>query len=175
MVTRSYPQLAVSDSAVVDARRARLIAAGGEQHALITRALDFIEPLYARRALPSGESLLDHALEAALILSELKLDPSALCAALLYPALDMSADAAGRVREKFGAVICDLAIGVARMAQIDLLSSRSGAAAHKPQQQAAQLESLRKMLLAMVQDVRVVLIKLADHLQSLRFVVKADN
>ncbi|HET7159028.1 MAG TPA: bifunctional (p)ppGpp synthetase/guanosine-3',5'-bis(diphosphate) 3'-pyrophosphohydrolase, partial [Burkholderiales bacterium] len=106
---------------------------------------------------------------------ELKLDSNALCAALLYPALDLSADALITVRDKFGAVIADLAVGVARMAQINLLSSRSAGAAHKPQQQAAQLESLRKMLLAMVQDVRVVLIKLADHLQHLRFVVKGDD
>jgi GTP pyrophosphokinase len=175
MVTRSYPQLAVPDGAVVDARRARLISAGGEQHVLITRALDFIDPLYAKRALPSGEPLLDHVLETALILSQLKLDSNALCAALLYPVLDVSVDDAAGVRDKFGAAIADLAVGVARMAQIDLLSSRSGAVAHKPQQQAAQLESLRKMLLAMVQDVRVVLIKLADHLQHLRFVVKSDN
>ena len=58
-----------------------------------------------------------------------------------------------------------------RMAQIGALSSH-GTRATKPQQQAAQLESLRKMLLAMVQDVRVVLIKLADHLQELRLLVR---
>jgi GTP pyrophosphokinase len=57
------------------------------------------------------------------------------------------------------------------MAQIGALSSRRPAMP-KPEQQAAQLEALRKMLLAMVQDVRVVLIKLADHLQELRYLAK---
>ena len=76
-----------------------------------------------------------------------------------------------RLREKFGTTIADLADGVKGMAAMGALAS--GRAANlKPEAQAAQLESLRKMLLAMVQDVRVVLIKLADHLQDLRFAVK---
>lgn len=174
MVTRSHLQLVQPDTATLDAWRARLYAASGGQHALLERVLDFVEPLYEGRALPSGEPLLTHVLEVAQILSELRLDANTLSAALLYSAYDMSGDMAQRIREQFGAVIADLAEGVVRMAQIEVLSSR-GSTVHKPQQQAAQLESLRKMLLAMVQDVRVVLIKLADHLQHLRFVVKGDD
>ena len=98
-------------------------------------------------------------------LSDLRMDPPAIAAALLFPAYAVSAEAAAAIRERFGAGVADLAEGVVRMSQIGALSARRKLG---PKQQAAQLESLRKMLLAMVQDVRVVLIKLADHLQALR-------
>ncbi|HEV7393449.1 MAG TPA: HD domain-containing protein, partial [Burkholderiales bacterium] len=156
------------------ASRTRLLAGISAQHELIERALDFVEPLYEGRTLQTGQPALAHALDVAQTLSELKLDPDALTAALLYPAYDMSAQMGDTIREKFGLSIAGLTEGVVRMAQIGALTRR-GAAASKLQQQAAQLEALRKMLLAMVQDVRVVLIKLADHLQELRFLARSAD
>ncbi len=78
------------------------------------------------------------------------------------------------VREQFGGTIRELADGAIRMSEIGALSNRAMLAV-PPEAQAAQLEALRKMLLAMVQDVRVVLIKLADHLQELREAVKSPD
>jgi GTP pyrophosphokinase len=174
MVTRSHLQLVQPEADAADAWRARLLSAAGAQNALIARVLDFIEPLYLGREVWSGEPLLSHVLGVAQTLVELKLDPDTLAAALLYPAYELSPEIAQTILEKFGVAVAELADGVVRMAQIGALSSR-GPAEGKPQQQAAQLESLRKMLLAMVQDVRVVLVKLADHLQTLRFIVRSDD
>jgi GTP pyrophosphokinase len=173
MVKRSNLQLVAPETAG-ELSRVHLPSAGGAHHPSIERALAFVEPLYRDRAITAGEPLLDYALGVARTLSELKLDPETLAAALLYPAYETSADAALKIRSDFGAAIADLCEGVVRMAQIGALSSRQRAA-DKPQQQAAQLESLRKMLLAMVQDVRIVLIKLADHLQWLRTVVRSTD
>ena len=140
----------------------------------LKRVLDFAAPLYAGHNLASGEPVLAHALETAGILAELKLDHETLAAALLSPCHEVAPQQAQPLREKFGATIADLADGVVRMGEIGALSNRMPAA-QKPEQQAAQLEALRKMLLAMVQDIRVVLIKLADHAQELRYVVKSEN
>ncbi len=136
--------------------------------------LDFVAPLYAGRRLASGEPVLTHVLETAGILAELKLDHETLTAALLFPCHEVAPKDAQLLREKFGAAIAELAQGVVRMGELGALSSRKQAA-QKPEQQAAQLEALRKMLLAMVQDIRVVLIKIADHVQELRFIVKSED
>ncbi len=136
----------------------------------ISGALDFAAALCGERRLATGEPLLAHALESAGVLNELKLDHETLAAALLFRCLALTPGAAQQVRERFGPTIADLAEGVVRMGAIGALSSRRPVV-QKPEEQAAQLEALRKMLLAMVQDVRVVLIKLADHTQELRYVV----
>ncbi len=173
MVTRSHLQIVPTETSAAGAWRAQLLAAAGPQNGLIERALDFIQPLYEDRELSTGQPLLGHVLDVAQTLCELKLDADTLAAALLYPAYERSPELAGTIREKFGVAIAELAEGVGRMAQLGALSSRGHSEGKA--QQAAQLESLRKMLLAMVQDVRVVLIKLADHLQALRFVVRSDD
>jgi GTP pyrophosphokinase len=137
----------------------------------LLRAQQYAAPHQAGRRLASGEPALAHAQETAAILGELRLDHESLAAALLYPCIEAQPEAVRELQEQFGAAVTDLAEGVVRMAQIGALSSRRPAMP-KPEQQAAQLEALRKMLLAMVQDVRVVLIKLADHLQELRYLAK---
>jgi GTP pyrophosphokinase len=153
------------------ALRARLIAAGSSA---ALEALDYAEQALRGRWLGSGEPALAHAAGAAGILLDLKLDSQAVAAALLAPALECAPEAAARMRERFGNAVADLVEGVGRMNEIGTLSNRH-VPARRPEQQAAQLESLRKMLLAMVQDVRVVLIKLADHTQALRHAAKAEE
>ncbi len=107
-------------------------------------------------------------------LLELELDHEAVAAALILPVLRAHPDSVHELREKFGAVIAELAEGAVRMGELGALSA-GVESPQRPEAQAAQLESLRKMLLAMVQDVRVVLIKLADHLQELREQVKSGD
>ncbi|HYC48916.1 MAG TPA: bifunctional (p)ppGpp synthetase/guanosine-3',5'-bis(diphosphate) 3'-pyrophosphohydrolase [Burkholderiales bacterium] len=165
MALRSHLQLVESHPPLREAARSRLPGAAAQQE-LVVRALEFIEPLYRDRQI-AREPLLDHMVAVLRTLTELRLDPDALAAALLYRAFESSPDTARAIRERFGAQVGDLCEGIVRMGDIGALSHRESAA-QKPQQQTAQLERLRKMLLAMVQDVRVVLIKLADHLQDLR-------
>jgi GTP pyrophosphokinase len=136
--------------------------------AVVGNVLDYV--LHA--ALPAGAVV--QAQATADILLGLDLDHEAVAAALMVPVLRAQPESAREVREKFGATITELAEGVLRMGEIGALSNRAVTPA-RPEAQAAQLEALRKMLLAMVQDVRVVLIKLADHLQALRALVKSGS
>jgi GTP pyrophosphokinase len=140
----------------------------------LRRALGLAVQLCGERTLPSGEQIVAHALETVAILAELKLDHETLVAALLFRCLDMAEGTAQHVREEFGPAVADLAEGVVRMGEIGALSNRQQPA-RRPEQQATQLEALRKMLLAMVQDARVVLVKLADHTQELRYAVKSPR
>ena len=136
-------------------------------------ALALAETFYADAVLASGERALDHALGAMEIVAGLRLDDEALAAALLAPAARQDAGRLRGIAERCGPVVAELVDGVARMEQIHALSGR--APSQPAADQAAQLEALRKMLLAMVQDIRVVLVKLADHTQDLRHLARAAD
>ncbi|HEX4886004.1 MAG TPA: bifunctional (p)ppGpp synthetase/guanosine-3',5'-bis(diphosphate) 3'-pyrophosphohydrolase [Casimicrobiaceae bacterium] len=117
-----------------------------------------------------GEPHADRALGTASILAGLKLDPASLRAALLMPLAALPGYDADAFAARHGAEVAALVAGVARMGGIRALP-----AGHTPADRAAQAENLRKMLLAMVEDVRVVLIKLAERTQALRFLIGADE
>ena len=134
----------------------------------VRRACEVAEPLLRVGRLSSGEPALVHALGSATIAAELKLDGAAIAAALLAPVLLATPQRRLELKERCDPVVADLVEGVAQMAQIHVLTGRASGP-----EQAAQLEALRKMLLAMVQDVRVVLVKLATHLQELRHAASA--
>jgi GTP pyrophosphokinase len=141
---------------------------------LVARALDWAAAAYAGRIHPCGESWLDHARGTASALGVLRMDGEALAAALLLGA--ELADPATReaLARRLGQPVVVLVQGVHSMAPIQALRGRADALARSADK-SAQLEALRKMLLAMVQDIRVVLIKLADQVQTLRYVaVHAD-
>ncbi len=137
--------------------------------------VDLLERVWAWAQIQSAdgsvfaEPLLDHIAGAALILHEFELGADCVAACLLAHAA-ADPDQLVIIRTQFGARIAELADGVSRMAMIEALSRASA-----DRQKAEQLEGLRKMLLAMAQDVRVVLVKLADHLQSLRHAVKSSD
>ena len=139
----------------------------------VRTALALAESFYRDAVLASGERALDHARGTMGIVSELKLDNEAIAAALLAPAVRLDPTRARLIAERCGAGVAELVEGVARMEQIHALSSRAPLPAAADQ--AAQLEALRKMLLAMVQDMRVVLVKLAAHTQELRYLVRAGD
>ena len=145
------------------------LAVDERDRVLAARAL--AESFYRDAVLASGEPALDHALGTLAIVSELKLDGEALAAALLAPAARLDPARLAPIRERCGAVVAELVEGVARMEQIHALSSL--APSSPAADQAAQLEVLRKMLLAMVQDIRVVLVKLAAHTQELRYLTRS--
>ncbi len=171
MKSRS-PQLRLVETPLDTHAAERLSALAGPYSAAdretLHSVLDFVAALYGERKLASGEGILDHALDTAALLGELRLDHEALAAALAFHCYNLEPGSAVKLRASLGNAVADLAEGVVRMAQIGTLSS------HREEMDpisSSQLEALRKMLLAMVQDVRVVLIKLADHLQELRHVV----
>ena len=126
---------------------------------------------YVRQGMPDDWTV---SRETADILLELALDHECVAAALLVPQLRAHPESARQLRERFAASMIDLAEGVLRMGEIGALSGKA-VSRDRPEARAAQLEALRKMLLAMVQDVRVVLIRLADHLRELRAIVRSER
>ena len=133
-------------------------------------ALELARERYGDRRLGDGEALLDRAVGAATIVASLHLDPDSIVAALLCGLPAANAFAADEIEARFGADVATLVAGVARMDAIRVhADTRNGHEA------AAQAENLRKMLLAMVDDIRVVLIKLAERTQALRHLMGADD
>jgi len=115
-----------------------------------------------------GQPLLDRAVGAAMILAGLRLDAGTVQAALLTGLAGANAFAADDIASRFGDDVATLVAGVARMDDIRATPPQGDAA-----ERAAQAERLRKMLLAMVEDIRVVLIKLAERTAALRFLMTA--
>jgi len=113
-----------------------------------------------------GDLLRERALGAATILAGLKLDPASVAAALLMPLATLHRFDAPAIAAAHGDDVAALVAGVARMSEI-----QAAPAGNDPAERAAQAENLRKMLLAMVEDIRVVLIKLAERTQALRHLI----
>jgi len=105
----------------------------------------------------SGEDYVNHPLEVAAILADLELDAPTISAALLHDTVEDTALTADEVEREFGAEVARLVDGVTKLGRIELRSDQ--------QQQA---ENIRKMMVAMAEDLRVVLIKLADRLHNMR-------
>jgi GTP pyrophosphokinase len=134
----------------------------GEERSLVARALAYAEPLYAGHTLSTGERTWTHALGLAGSLAAIGVDPAGRAAGVLFAAVKHLGDAEPLERE-FGAEIASLASGVEKLYQLRVATRDSAA---------EQNEVLRKMVLGMVEDVRVVLIRLASRTQTLRFFSK---
>jgi GTP pyrophosphokinase len=134
---------------------------------LVMRADRWAQEYYADSLNPAGTRWIEHSRAAVGILSALRVDGEAIATTLLLGAPVSSRTQRESLAAQFGPAIAALVEGVASMAQIQVLRGRVESGPRQADR-AAQLESLRKMLLAMVQDVRVVLIKLADQVQLLR-------
>lgn len=137
---------------------------------VIQHACNLAAPLYAGHVELTGATLVQHALGAATILIDMNMDVETIAATILHAVPDYLDDWRLRLETSFGASIADLVEGISRMEQIQEFSETEGlhAPAQKSANQAPQIESLRKMLLAMAEDIRVVLIKLAERTQTLR-------
>ncbi|MFC2008017.1 RelA/SpoT family protein [Chloroflexota bacterium] len=129
--------------------------------ALIEEAYHFASEAHQGQFRKSGEPFMEHPLQTALILAELQLDSSSLAAALLH---DIPEDCGMPIKEieaGFGEEIARLVDGATKLDKVT--SSASGKVAGE-----RQAENLRKMLVAMAEDLRVVFIKLADRLHNMR-------
>ena len=141
-----------------------------EEIALVEQACTLVMPLYAGHREITGISTMEHVLGAATILIDMNMDAESIVATILYAVPQHLADWREIVDAQFGHAITGLVEGVSRMEQIQEFSVIEGlhAPERKEDDHAHQIESLRKMLLAMVEDIRVVLIKLAERTQTLR-------
>jgi len=133
---------------------------------VIRRACELAEPLYAGHTELTGAPLIQHALGSADILVSMNMDFETVTATLLHAVPDYLDDWAVRLEKEFGANIVSLVEGISRMEQIRQFSEMPGLSSKGENSQ--QIETLRKMLLSMVEDIRVVLIKLAERTQTLR-------
>jgi GTP pyrophosphokinase len=126
---------------------------------IIERAYKFSLEHHRGQTRASGEPYLVHPLEVAQVLAEMKLDSSAIAAGLLHDAVEDTPATTEQIRTQFGEQVAHIVEGVTKIDKIQLAS------ASKEERQA---ENVRKMMLAMVDDIRVVLIKLADRLHNMR-------
>lgn len=137
---------------------------------LIRHACELAAPLYSGHTELTGAPLLQHALGVATILIDMNMDVEAIAATILHAVPGYLDDWQEILEARFSANIAGLVEGILRMEQIQAFSEFEGShgSDRKNSDQSQQIESLRKMLLAMVQDIRVVLIKLAERTQTLR-------
>jgi GTP pyrophosphokinase len=131
--------------------------------ALIERAYELAEVAHSGQKRASGEPYIQHSLTVAQILADLRLDPATIAAGLLHDVVEDSVVTMEDLRQDFGDEVASLVDGVTKLGQIDRLSQMT-----RKDLQDEEAESLRKMFLAMADDVRVVLIKLADRLHNMR-------
>jgi len=123
----------------------------------LRRAYVFSALAHQGQVRQSGQPYLVHPLEVAYLLADLKLDPAAIIAGLLHDVVEDTLTTVGKIEELFGREVAHLVEGVTKISAIPFSSSEE-----------RQAENFRKILLAMVDDIRVVLVKLADRLHNMR-------
>ena len=124
---------------------------------IVKKAYDYSLKHHEGQTRASGEPYLVHPLEVAQVLAEMKMDPVAIAAGLLHDSVEDTSVTIVDIRKEFGEQVAHIVEGVTKISKIDFATREE-----------AQAENLRKMMLAMVDDIRVVLIKLADRLHNMR-------
>src|SRR2546421_8783841 len=124
---------------------------------LVRKAYEFSQKHHEGQSRASGEPYLVHPLEVALVLAEMKMDPVAIVAGLLHDSVEDTSVTIVDIRKEFGEQVAHIVEGVTKISKIEFASTEE-----------RQAENVRKMVLAMVDDIRVVLIKLADRLHNMR-------
>src|SRR5258707_7228915 len=124
---------------------------------LVRRAYEFAAERHRAELRRSGDPYLTHLLEVAHILADMRMDATTLSAALLHDVIEDTEFPVARIQERFGDETARLVEGVTKIGRLNMLAP-----------EARQAENVRKMVLAMVNDVRVVVVKLADRLHNMR-------
>lgn len=144
---------------------ARILEANPEADlALVREAYSFAASAHEGQTRESGEAYIRHPLEVAAILAEMDLDVESIVAALLHDVVEDTSVTRDEVERRFGKEIANLVDGVTKLSRIPYQSK-----------ELHQAESLRKMFLAMADDLRVILIKLADRLHNMRTLRHVDE
>jgi guanosine-3',5'-bis(diphosphate) 3'-pyrophosphohydrolase len=125
--------------------------------ALLNRAYVYAMQKHGHQKRASGDPYFSHPLEVAAILTDMHLDESTIAVALLHDTIEDTTATRAEIDELFGADIGKLVEGLTKLKKLDLVSKK-----------AEQAENLRKLLLAISEDVRVLLVKLADRLHNMR-------
>lgn len=134
---------------------------------VIRRATDLALAAHTGQKRISGEPYIQHSLSVADILAGIRMDYETVAAAVLHDVVEDTDISLDEVRRRFGGNIANLVDGVTKMMVIQTFKGLEDVS-KKEKKERVQAESLRKMLLAMVEDVRVVLIKLADRTHNMR-------
>src|SRR5438309_4208023 len=124
---------------------------------IVRRAYEIASERHHDQFRSSGEPYLSHLLEVAHVLADMRMDAITLTAAILHDAIEDTEYPVSRIEERFGPEVAHLVAGVTKIGRLNINAP-----------EARQAENVRKMLLAMVTDVRVVLVKLADRLHNMR-------
>ncbi len=136
---------------------------------ILRHALELSQPLYAGKYLSTGEPVNQHVLGAVPVLALLRVDSDTLVAGMLQFVPDYLDGYKEKLQTVFNSTVAHLVEGVARMGRIPMLGTRDNGSGTADR--GAQVEALRKMLLAMAEDIRVVIIALAGRMQTMRYVV----
>ena len=124
---------------------------------LLNRAYVYAMKAHGAQTRASGDPYFSHPLEVAAILTDLKLDDATIVAALLHDTIEDTEATRAEIDQIFGPEIGALVDGLTKLKRLELVS-----------REAKQAENLRKLLLAIADDVRVLLVKLADRLHNMR-------
>jgi GTP pyrophosphokinase len=151
---RRQPAASVELGRVLDSYRSRH---SRSQTQLIIRAHEVAREAHDGQVRQSGDPYIQHPLAVALILADLGLDDITLAAALLHDSVEDTGVALERITEEFGPEVSSIVDGVTKLDRV-----------HFDSKEAQQAASMRKMLVAMAKDIRVLLIKLADRLHNMR-------
>src|SRR5512137_2202247 len=128
-----------------------------DQVELVQEAYDFAFQAHDGQRRRSGEPYITHPVAVADLLADLRLDPQTLIAAILHDVMEDTPNTKEEITTRFGKEVAELVDGVSKLDQIQFRSRAE-----------AQAESFRKMLLAMVRDIRVIMVKLADRTHNMR-------
>src|SRR5512139_1405604 len=128
-----------------------------DQVELVQEAYDFAFKAHDGQRRRSGEPYITHPVAVADLLADLRLDAQTMIAAILHDVMEDTPNTKDEITERFGKEVADLVDGVSKLDQIQFRSRAE-----------AQAESFRKMLLAMVRDIRVIMVKLADRTHNMR-------
>ncbi|MDB5798614.1 MAG: relA [Paucimonas sp.] len=149
---------------------------GEADAARVLEALEFVRPVYAGRSLRTGQNAFEFSEQVASVLAQLASDADSRIAALLFELHVFDPKALDTIEKRFGREMSDFVGGIQRLMRLhEMTFVQQEAARHRdaPQVAVAQVEALRKMLLAMASDMRAVMVRLASRLTTLRFF--ADN
>jgi GTP pyrophosphokinase len=123
----------------------------------LDKAFRFARQCHEGQTRDSGEPYMVHPATVALILADMRMDPVAIQTGLLHDVVEDTSVTVEQVRKEFGEEVARSVDGVTKLTKLDFFSAEE-----------RQAESVRKMLLAMVEDIRVILVKLADRLHNMR-------
>jgi len=140
----------------------------------LKKAVEYAWEAYGTKALGSGERIWAHALGMSVIIAGLKMDVESRIAAVLFAIPAQDEHGVARIEERFGKPAAHLVSGISRLNKLrpiteGFVAANIEAGEVNPTEVKAQVEVLRKMLLAMVEDIRVVMLRLASRTQTLRY------